>query len=166
MKSERARFSRIALILSSAAVLSIGNNCGDDRKPTPPDEPITQYLTLPSIAGLRVEITLPADQSKVQRVNTFKGTVSGLPSGYVLRVFVYPQLVGLWYPQHPVIMLPDSSWSAMGHVGDEHSGGQEFLIGAMAVTEEQRQIIDEDISGRTRFVISGHIPAIITVTRL
>jgi hypothetical protein len=140
-------------------------NCPDDKKPTPPDEPIFENLTLVTIPGLNVVIDSPEDNSSVQRVNTVKGTVYSLPTEYVLRVFVNPLSVGRWYPQQPVIMLSDSTWSTTAWVGVESDTNQEFYIGVMAVTEAQRNIIDEDITGNTQYIVSGTVPAIITVKR-
>ncbi len=165
MKFLSFRFSDIVSLFISVGFIVIGIGCKDGKKPTPPEEPIIKNLTLDTIPGLKIRITSPEDNSSVPRVNTVKGTVYGLPSEYLLRVFVNPQSVGFWYPQHAVVMLTDSTWSATAYVGDERETDEDFYIGAMAVIEAQRKIIDADITGNTQFIISGTAPAVITVKR-
>lgn len=150
-------------ILRITAFIIFIISCGKDPR-IGPQGPIK--LELISIPDLQVQINSPADSSFVPRLNIVKGTISGIPPGYVLRVFVHPILQEGWYPQHPVTVRYDGTWSATSYIGREDAIGEQFEIGAMVVNEQQRKEIDKDLSGNTSFIISGPIPATISVTRL
>ena len=163
------QISNIArLMLSPILIVVIGMAivCDEDQPPTIPDKPIIKQIKLGPISGLNLKIISPLNNSTVPRVNTVAGIVFGLPQEYSIRVFVNPLTVGRWYPQHPVSYNSDSTWSATAYVGNEKSQGETFYIGAIGVTEEQKKLIDQDISGKVQFIIDGPIPHSITVKRL
>lgn len=137
-------------------------------KDTPPEPsgPEVFPLDLVSISELKLKITSPSDGSSVPRKIDVEGTVFGLPSEYVLRVFVLPKLEGFWYPQYPVISQTDSTWSASVNIGANGNQGEKFDICVIAVTEQQRKIIDQEIGTDNMFQINGVIPAKITVIRI
>ena len=163
MKNKVSILSSCFQVILFVGSLSLLMNCKAD-KPTIPPQPTLKNLTLPSIPGLRIRITSPADRSTVPQETTTRGTVSGLPSGHVIRVLVRPP-GDRWWVQPTVVLLPDSSWSATTLVGIRGDSGKEFLIGAVAITEQQRMETDRDLSGNTQFRVDGQFPAIVTVTR-
>lgn len=140
------------------------------EKDLPPESPEVNiyYIDLEIIPGLNIQVISPLDGSSVSWSNTIKGRAKGIPTGYWLRVLIRPETGSEWWPQELPIFHSDSTWSAAAYIGLKNEDvGKKFDIGAIVVTEQQRQKIDADFkSGNTRFRIDGPIPAIITVTRI
>lgn len=121
-------------------------------------------FTLDSIPNMVIKINSPTDKSTISTGTTVRGTVSNMPSGYIIKVLVRPP-GDRWYPQSGVALFPDSTWSATTFVGSENDVGTEFLIGAFAVTENQARCIEEALTKRTQVFINGQLHAVTTVTR-
>ena len=139
--------------------------CPDDPGPVTPEEPIILNITIPKVENCNVKIISPPNKSTlIASSASIEGTILGLPTGYSVRVFVNPKLVGRWYPQQPAIMFSDSTWEATAYIGDGKSAGQQFVIGAYVVSQTQANEIDKDLSGRTQYIISGQVPATAEVT--
>lgn len=125
-------------------------------------------LTISPIENLSITIvspvegdTLPPDPGIIA-----SGTVNNLPSGYALRILVNPPRAR-WYPQHAPVIRSNNEWRGTIFVGiDEDAGtGKEFLIGVVALPEEEAKKLDKDLSGNTSYTVSGQFHADVLVFR-
>jgi hypothetical protein len=141
-------------------------SCDKCESPNGPNHHLFE-LKLESVSGLKLQITSPEDGAKVEWIPTVKGTVSGLPEEYEIKVLVHPHKTDLWYPQQTVSIKTDLSWNTTVYLGLERESGDVFDIGAIAVTGKQLDIFNKDTNNENQYkIIQGTIPAMITVTRL
>ena len=121
-------------------------NCDFEDCGTCPPLPENLYLTW--IHDLTLTVDYPSDSLHVENNFTVRGEVSDLPIGHTIHVFVYPLGCDAWYPQSPTV-TSNHTWSTSVHLG----GTGTFHIGAMVVKDEQERIINQDLSGNTKFYI-------------
>lgn len=74
-------------------------------------------------------ITYPANQARVDQIETVRGTVQGLPAGQVIWVVIFPQEVGRYYPQNwPADLEAGGEWSSITYIGVPSDTGKRFDV--------------------------------------
>ncbi len=120
-----------------------------------------------------VSITYPLNSATVQMKETIAGTAKNIPDNQQLWIVIYPQDAYKYYPQNPVNVQSDGSWSLPVQFGEAQNVGKYDLYAVLADNNAQKQLSDYITKSENakswdgmRILPSGTIEFIkITVTR-
>ena len=114
----------VVIIIIASLLLTSISGCYAKSVNTPKS---AQVSTL----SKQISITYPSDSATVQMKETLAGTAKKIPKGKHLWIAIYPQNAYKYYPQNPVTVQSDGSWTLPVQFGEEVHSGVKFDICAI-----------------------------------
>jgi hypothetical protein len=125
------------ILVVSGAVLSVTGEPITTESPTPSPTPSpTQKITF----------THPSDSEKVQMKDSIIGTAKNIPNGQQLWIAIYPHTALKYYPQKPVNIQNDGTWSLQVQFGEKDNAKEQFDIIAFLANESAQKELNEYIN--------------------
>jgi hypothetical protein len=132
----------ITVIASLCGVAAFGYTIYDHMKPEVGQDvssaETSDLIAIDSSSVPRADITQPLDLSIVDRQIKATGTLSGLPTGYVLWVYVYPSTVKKFYPSRATYDAETKKWQCFLTIGsiEKENSGVDFEIGVLVANKK------------------------------
>jgi hypothetical protein len=112
-------------------------------KPTPIATPTPIAAPTPIATPTRAEIsiTYPSNSATVQMNEIITGTAKNIPDDQQLWIVIYPQSTYKYYPQNPVNIQGDGSWTLPVQFGRESNVGTKFdIVALLADKNAQKEL--------------------------
>jgi hypothetical protein len=119
----------LLFVTSSGCVIK----SGDEPAPiqTIPTTPTPTTTQTPTTIPVEIQITYPIDSATVKILETITGTAKNIPEGQQLWIAIFPHAAFKYYPQNPVGVQSDGSWTLPVQFGGENNVGEKFDIVAV-----------------------------------
>jgi hypothetical protein len=120
---------------------------GGYANPTPTPTPITTptLTPTPNPTAAEINIVYPSNSATVQMKETITGTAKNIPDGQQLWIAISPQGEE-FYPQIPVVVLNDGSWSLPVQFGEVQNVGTKFDIYAVLADKNAQNTLNNYIN--------------------
>jgi hypothetical protein len=100
-------------------------------------------LTVIRASSADIKITYPSDSATVQMKENITGTAINIPDGQQLWIAIYPQNAYKYYPQNPVDVQNDGSWTLPVQFGQPENVGVKYdLYAVLADKNAQKEFND------------------------
>jgi hypothetical protein len=103
----------------------------------------TPTATITPTLATAIKITYPTEGSKVEQIETVKGSSQAIPDGSVIWLVVFVPSVGRYFPQNRFAdMLANGTWTSVVYIGQPGESGLKADVVAVLADKDAQAAFD------------------------